>query len=88
MGDGPRGLQNLDGRPIINMSVERLIASAIANIIVLAGYLRRLYDVFARRFSDAVRTLQDLDCLKLGSKHSLFCARNNAEPSYGFQKGT
>jgi len=67
----PKGFIQVQDRPIIEESLERLFSIGIKEVIIVTGHLAEFYEDLAQKYS-SVRTVYNASYAKSGSMHSLF----------------
>lgn len=72
----PKGFLKLGEKPIIEESLERLIAAGIDEIVIVTGYCASHYEELAARFGGIVKTIHNERYAESGSMYSLYCARS------------
>lgn len=73
--DRPKGFIRIGEQPIVEESIERLLAAGIQDVIVVTGHLADRYEELARRRAGTVRTVHNERFADSGSMYSLYCAR-------------
>ena len=73
--DRPKGFICIGTLPIVEESIERLLAAGIRDVIVVTGYLAEQYQELARRRAGIVQTVHNERFGDSGSMYSLYCAR-------------
>ena len=73
--DRPKGFIRIGAEPIVEESVERLVAAGIRDVIIVTGHLAHYYEEFARRRAGVVQTVHNERFADSGSMYSLYCAR-------------
>jgi len=74
--DCPKGFLRLGQRPIIEESIERLVAAGIQDIVIVTGHCADHYDQLAAEQDGLVRTVRNPHFAESGSMYSLSCARD------------
>lgn len=82
--EAPKGFLRLGEKPIIEESVDKLIAAGIDNIVLVTGHLSGMYDDFATRKGGAVKTVRNDVYAESGSLYSLYTAGALLDPGEGF----
>lgn len=67
----PKGFLELDGMPIVEASVRKLLDAGIEEIIIGTGHCNEWYDRMAEKYSFAVRTVHNPDYINTGSMGTL-----------------
>jgi 2-aminoethylphosphonate-pyruvate transaminase len=73
--DRPKGFIRIGVLPIVEESIERLVAAGIRDVIVVTGHLAHHYEELARRRAGVVRIAHNQRFADSGSMYSLYCAR-------------
>ncbi len=73
--DRPKGFLALGAKPIVEESVERLVAAGIRDVVIVTGYAAGHYEALAARLGGVVRTVHNATFAESGSMYSLWCAR-------------
>ena len=68
----PKGFLELDGIPIVEASVRKLLDVGIEEIIIGTGYCNEWYDNMAEKYSFAVRTVHNQKYVDTGSMCSIY----------------
>jgi 2-aminoethylphosphonate-pyruvate transaminase len=76
MSEGPKGFLRLGDKPIVQESIERLLAAGIEEIVIVTGYSSGHYETLASLYSDKVRTVHNEKFAESGSMYSLYRARH------------
>ena len=71
----PKGLLSIGGVPLVERSIQQLIAHGIHDIIIVTGYLAEEYEALADAYP-IVRTVHNPSYADSGSMYSLYCARD------------
>ncbi len=71
----PKGLLELDGTAIIEMSLLRLERAGISDVVIVTGYAAEYYAELAARYRGFVRLAHNPEYANSGSMYSLYCAR-------------
>lgn len=71
----PKGLLSIGGVPLVERSIQQLIAHGIHDIIIVTGYLAEEYEALADAYP-TVRTVHNPSYADSGSMYSLYCARD------------
>ena len=71
----PKGLLSIGGVPLVERSIQQLIAHGIHEIIIVTGYLAEEYEALADAYP-TVRTVHNPSYADSGSMYSLYCARD------------
>jgi 2-aminoethylphosphonate-pyruvate transaminase len=72
----PKGFLRLGQQPIIEESIERLVAAGIRDIVIVTGHCADHYDRLAAGQDGLVRTVHNPRFADSGSMYSLYCARD------------
>jgi len=72
----PKGFLRLGQQPIIEESIERLVAAGIRDIVIVTGHCADHYDRLAAGQDGLVRTVHNSRFADSGSMYSLYCARD------------
>lgn len=73
--DRPKGFIRIGAQPIVEESIEWLLAAGIQDVIVATGHLAEQYEALARRRAGIVQTVHNGRFADSGSMYSLYCAR-------------
>lgn len=73
--DYPKGFLRLGERPIIEESIDRLLAAGIRDVVIATGHCASFYEDLARRRPE-VRTAHNPRFAESGSMYSLYCTRS------------
>jgi len=79
--EAPKGLLEIDGKAIIQQSIENLICAGINSIILVIGYLAPLYRTFFKDYSE-IKFIENIDYAETGSMHSFFLTRDFIESDF------
>jgi choline kinase len=79
--DRPKGFLSLGTEPIIDESIDRLLAAGISHVLIVTGHCREFYDALAQRRAE-VATVHNPRFADSGSMYSLFCAREQLAGDY------
>jgi len=72
----PKGFISLEGnKPIIEHSVEALLACGINDIIIVTGFMDEYYENLSSRYPQ-IKTIRNEKFSESGTMYSLWCARN------------
>ena len=71
----PKGLLSIGGVPLVERSIQQLMAHGIHDIIIVTGYLAEEYEALADAYP-TVRTVHNPSYADSGSMYSLYCARD------------
>lgn len=74
--DRPKGFLQLGGKPIIEESIDRLLAAGISDVIIVTGHCAGHYEELAQRRAGLVRVVHNPRYADSGSMYSLWCARD------------
>jgi len=80
--DYPKGFLRLGQRPIIEESIERLVAAGIRDIVIVTGHCAGHYDRLAALQDGLVRTVHNSHFADSGSMYSLYCARDAIDDDF------
>lgn len=80
--DIPKGFLVLGDQPIIEESIDRLVAAGISDIVIVTGHLAGHYEALAARRPSLVRTIHNPRFADSGSMYSLWCAREAVTGPY------
>jgi 2-aminoethylphosphonate-pyruvate transaminase len=72
--DAPKGFIDIDGRPIIERSLELLATVGVRDVLFVTGWQADIYDSFLRERFRHVRTVRNEAYETTGSLRSLACA--------------
>jgi len=72
----PKGFLRLGQQPIIEESIERLVAAGIRDIVIVTGHCADHYERLAAGQDGLVRTVHNPRFADSGSMYSLYCARD------------
>ena len=75
LADRPKGFIRIGTQPIVEESIERLLAAGIQEVIIVTGHLADQYEELARRRAGTVQTVHNQRFADSGSMYSLYCAR-------------
>jgi choline kinase len=78
----PKGFIQLGSKPIIEESVERLIAAGISRIVIVTGHLPEFYQELASRFPGTLETVHNPDFAETGSLRSLVTATDRVRGDF------
>jgi len=79
--DRPKGFLSLGGDPIIDESIDRLLAAGIERVLIVTGHCREFYEELVQR-RKAIATVHNPRYAESGSMYSLFCAREQLAGDY------
>ena len=72
----PKGFISLeDGKPIIENSIETLLAYGIRDITIVTGFMNEYYENLCSRYPQ-IKTIRNEKYSETGTMYSLWCARN------------
>ena len=72
----PKGFISLeDGKPIVENSIETLLACGIRDIIIVTGFMNEYYEDLCSRYPQ-IKTTRNEKYSETGTMYSLWCARN------------
>ena len=74
--DYPKGFLRLGDRPIVEESVQRLLAHGIHEVVIVTGFSAGYYEALARAYPRTVRTVHNPQFASSGSMYSLYSARS------------
>jgi 2-aminoethylphosphonate-pyruvate transaminase len=74
--EGPKGFLRLGNKPIVQESLERLLAAGIEEIVIVTGYSSGHYEELASLYNGKVRTIHNEKFAESGSMYSLYHARH------------
>lgn len=74
--DYPKGFLRLGPQPIIEESIDRLVAAGIRDVLIVTGHCAGHYDELAQRRPGLVRVVHNPRYADSGSMYSLWCARD------------
>lgn len=74
--DYPKGFLRLGEKPIIEESIDRLVAAGIDDVIIVTGHCAGHYNDLARGRAGLVRVVHNERYADSGSMYSLWCARD------------
>jgi choline kinase len=74
LSDVPKGFLVIDGRSLIERSLDMLLARGMQKIIIATGHLKHHYEELADRYPQ-VETATNAEYARSGSMYSLYCAR-------------
>ena len=74
--EGPKGFLRLGKQPIIQESLEKLLAAGIDEVVIVTGYGSGHYEALASLYSGKVRTIHNEKFAESGSMYSLYRARH------------
>ena len=77
--DRPKGFIRIGALPIVEESIERLIAAGIREVLIVTGHLAAWYEDLAARRAGVVRTVHNGRYAESGSMYSLYCARERVQ---------
>ncbi len=72
--DVPKGFLVIEGRSLIERSLDFLLACGVKRIVIVAGHLKHHYEDLARRYPQAAVVTNEAYAAS-GSMYSLYCAR-------------
>lgn len=78
----PKGLLAIEETPLVERSIQQLIAHGINEIIIVTGYLAEEYEVLAALYAPFVQTVHNPYYADSGSMYSLYCARHLVQESF------
>jgi choline kinase len=73
LSDVPKGFLSIDGRSLIERSLELLLARDMQTILIVTGHLGGCYEKLAAGYP-RVRTVTNVEYARSGSMYSLYCA--------------
>lgn len=74
--DCPKGFLRLGEKPIIEESIDRLLAAGISDVVIVTGHCAGHYEALAQRRAGLVRVVHNPRYADSGSMYSLWCARD------------
>jgi len=80
--DYPKGFLRLGEQPIIEESIERLVAAGIRDIVIVTGHCAEYYERLAAGQDGLVRTVHNPRFADSGSMYSLYCAHDAVDDSF------
>jgi len=80
--DVPKGFLRLGQRPIIEESIDRLVAAGIREVVIVTGYCADHYERLAAGRDGLVRTVHNPRFADSGSMYSLYCARDGIDDDF------
>jgi len=80
--DYPKGFLQLGKQPIIEESIERLVAAGIQDVVIVTGHCAEYYDRFAAGQDGLVRIVHNPRFADSGSMYSLYCARDAIDDDF------
>jgi choline kinase len=80
--DYPKGFLRLGDKPIVQESVDRLIAAGISDIVIVTGHCFEYYDRLATEYDGLIRTLHNPLFAESGSMYSLSLARDAVDADF------
>jgi choline kinase len=80
--DYPKGFLRLGEQPIIEESIQRLVAAGIRDIVIVTGHCADYYERLAAGQDGLVRTVHNPRFADSGSMYSLYCARDAVDDSF------
>jgi 2-aminoethylphosphonate-pyruvate transaminase len=80
--DYPKGFLRLGEKPIIEESIDRLVAAGISDILIVTGHCAGHYRELAARRAGLVRVVHNERYADSGSMYSLWCARDLVHKSF------
>ena len=78
----PKGFLRLGEQPIVQESIERLLAAGIGPIVIVTGYSSAHYEELASQYGGKVETVHNEKFAESGSMYSLYCARRLINGSF------
>ena len=72
----PKGFLRLGEKPIIEESIDRLVAAGLGEVIIVTGHCAGHYNDLARARAGLVRVVHNERYADSGSMYSLWCARD------------
>ncbi len=81
LSDRPKGFLALGDKPIIEESLERLLAVGIRKAIIVTGHCAEHYEALARGRAE-ITTVHNPEFANSGSMYSLYCARQALVSDY------
>ena len=81
--ESPKGfLRVSEDAPIIEESVDKLVAAGIERVVIVTGHLAEYYEKFAASRPNLIETVHNPDYAKSGSMYSLYCARHQLDSDF------
>lgn len=80
--DYPKGFLRLGEKPIIEESIDRLLAAGIEDVIIVTGHCAGHYIELAKRRTGLIRVVHNERYADSGSMYSLWCARDLVQKSF------
>ena len=77
----PKGFIEIEGRPIIERSIEILFDEGIERVLIVTGYLSHFYEDLERKYP-GVETIRNDRFRESGSMYSLYRARDSVDGSF------
>ena len=78
----PKGLLRLGEKPIIEESIQRLLAVGIERIVIVTGHLAAQLDSLESSYRGFVELVHNPHFADSGSMYSLFCARDLVDDDF------
>jgi 2-aminoethylphosphonate-pyruvate transaminase len=75
LSDRPKGFIRIGAQPIVEESIDRLLAAGVREVLIVTGHLASWYEDLAARRAGSVRTVHHERFADSGSMYSLYCAR-------------
>lgn len=74
--DYPKGFLRVGALPIIEESIDRLVAAGISEVLIVTGHCAGHYNELAKRRAGLLRVVHNERYADSGSMYSLWCARD------------
>jgi len=78
----PKGLLRLGDKPIIEESIQRLLAVGIERIVIVTGHLAEQFEPLEASYRGVVTLVHNPHFADSGSMYSLFCARDLVDDDF------
>ena len=78
----PKGCLCLGEKPILEESIERLLATGIQRIVIVTGHLAEQFEPLQARYRGAVQLVHNPHFADSGSMYSLSCARHCVDEDF------
>jgi choline kinase len=78
----PKGLLRLGAKPIIEESIQRLLAVGIERIVIVTGHLAEQFDPLEASYRGVVELVHNPHFADSGSMYSLFCVRDLVDEDF------
>jgi choline kinase len=80
--ESPKGFLEIDAKPIVETSVDKLVAAGIERIVIVTGHLAEFYQKLASRRPGLIETVHNPEFADSGSMYSLYCARARLDEDF------